>query len=156
MTQSTTLPRGLRALLDGSDLESKVGETLVLIATDSGGWPRVATLSVGELLAISDSHLLVTLYRTSRTTQAIEASRRALLVAVEGDGIAKVQLELEMLDVASAGRTTFRATVVSVEHDEVPYARVTHGIGFELVDGTRAIERWRMQLAELAALAETL
>jgi hypothetical protein len=155
MAETPTLPPGLLALLDGSDLEGKVGETLVLIATDADGWPRVATLSVGELLAVSGTQLLVTLYRSSRTTLAIVSSGRALLVAVEGDGIAKVQLQLEALDVASPGRTTFRAQVVSVEHDEVPYARVTHGIGFELVDGTRAVERWRLQLADLRALAET-
>jgi hypothetical protein len=155
MAEAIVLPAGLLALLDGSDLESKVGETLILIATDAEGWPRVATLSVGELLAVSGTQLLVTLYRASRTTHAIESSGRALLVAVEGNGLAKVQLELAVLDVTSPGRTTFLGRVSSVEHDEVPYARVTHGIGFDLVDGTKALERWRLQLAELAALAET-
>jgi hypothetical protein len=60
-----------------------------------------------------------------------------------------------LLDVSSPGRKTFRATVVDTEHDEVPYAKVTHGIEFELVEGTKAIDRWRLQLKELRRLGES-
>jgi hypothetical protein len=142
-------------LFDGTDLESKVGVTVLLVATDSDGWPRMASLSVGEVLAVSRSELLITLYRSSRTTLALEQSGRALLVLKDGDGLAKIQVLAQLLDVRSPGRKTFRAEVVEAEHDEVPYARVTHGIEFELVEGTRATERWRLQLEELRRLGES-
>jgi hypothetical protein len=148
---SSRLSDPLLALLDGSDLDAKIGTTILFVAAEPGGWPRIATLSVGELLAVSPEEVLITLYRSSRTTQAAAATGRATLMAVEGNGLVKIEVVLESIDVDSPGRTVFRATVVTVQHDEVPYARVTHGVEFELVEGTRAVERWRLQLDELRA-----
>lgn len=45
------LPAGVRELLDGSAIEAATGATVLLLAVDDTGWPRVAMLSAGEVLA---------------------------------------------------------------------------------------------------------
>ena len=152
MTTSAGLPASIMSLLDGSELESKVGVTLLLVVSDDAGWPRIASLSVGELFAARPDELLLTMYERSRTTQALISRGRAVLHVVDDGAILKVNLGAEVLGSAD-GRTTFRCTVDAVERDEVPYARVIHGIEFELVRESGALTRWARQLDELKELA---
>jgi hypothetical protein len=153
MTRSSELPASVRALLDGSDLEAKLGLTLQLAVSDDAGWPRVASISVGEVLAASATRVLLTLYTSSRTAAELAARGRGLLLLVDDGAIVKVELEVSRLD-GGSGRTTFDGTVVGVERDEVPYARVTHGIGFELVAHEKQVlMRWRAQLDGLKETA---
>jgi hypothetical protein len=144
------LPASVSALLDGTDLESRVGVTVQLVVAEPEGWPRVASLSVGEVLAAGPRRLLLTMYDKSRTTRALFETGKGLLMLVDDGAIVKIQIDAtEISDAKTPGRTTFQATVVAVERDEVPYARVTHGVEFALVDGTGAVARWRRQLADL-------
>jgi len=156
VTEATELPAGLARALRGDRLDEEIGRTVLLVAPAADGWPRVATLSVGEVLAPDARRILLSLYATSRTTAAIRAAGRALLLADDDGAIVRVRLtttEIEDAAAAEAGRVTFRGDVAAVEIDAVPYARVTHGIGFELLDPDAALARWRRQLDELAALA---
>jgi hypothetical protein len=153
MTRSSELPASVHALLDGSGLEAKVGTALQLAVSDDAGWPRVASISIGEVLAVSRTRLLLTLYTTSRTAVGLAARERGLLLLVDDGAIVKVELETSRLGDES-GRTTFDGAIVGVERDEVPYARVTHGIGFELVaHEEQVLARWRTQLDGLKELA---
>ena len=153
MTRSSGLPASVRTLLDGSDLESKVGGALQLVVSDDAGWPRVASISVGEVLAVSDSRMLLTLYTSSRTASELADRGRGLLVLVDDGAIVKIELEARAI-ASGAGRTTFDCAVAAVERDEVPYARVTTGIGFELVaHQDQVLARWRSQLDGLRELA---
>jgi hypothetical protein len=150
------LPADIARLLDGSDLETRVGITLLVISTGEDGWPRAATLSVGEVLAPNADEILLSLYATSRTTAAITSSGRAMLLLTHKGSIVRVMLEASgVTDPAAdaAGRRTFRARVADVEVDAVAYARVTHGIEFELLDHGEAMSRWAGQLAELREVA---
>lgn len=149
------LPESVFRVLDGDDLAAKIGIT-VLIAANAAEGPRIATLSVGEVLTTSARELLLTLYRSSRTTAAILETGRALLMLVDDGAIVKIRVETaEVPDsgAESAGRLVLRGNVVSVERDEVPYARVSHGIGFELLDGEAAVRRWIDQIAGLRRVA---
>ena len=153
MTRSSELPASVCALLDGADLEAKVGAALQLAVSDDAGWPRVASISVGEVLAVSAARVLLTLYTSSRTAAALGARGRGLLLLVDDGAIVKVELAASRLTEGS-GRTTFDCAVVGVERDEVPYARVTHGIEFELVaHEEQVLARWREQLDGLKELA---
>jgi len=153
MTRSSELPSSVRALLDGSELEAKVGTALQLVVSDDAGWPRVASISVGEVLAVSATRVLLTLYTSSRTAAVLAARGRGLLLLVDDGAIVKVELQASRLG-GDSGRTTFDGDVVGVERDEVPYARVTHGIGFELVaHEEQVVARWRAQLDGLKELA---
>ncbi|OZM77065.1 hypothetical protein [Pseudonocardia sp. MH-G8] len=139
----------MRALLDGSGLKSKIGVTVLLVVNDEAAWPRVASLSVGELLVRGDE-VLMTLWERSRTTAALRAARAGLLHVVDGGGIVRIGAGFDPIDVETgAGRVTFRGVVEEVELDVVPYAVVTHGISFELTDPDDAIARWEQQLDRL-------
>jgi hypothetical protein len=153
MTRSSELPSSVRALLDGSDLEAKVGVVIQLAVSDDAAWPRVASISVGEVLAVSATRMLLTLYTNSRTAADLADRGRGLLLLVDDGAIVKVELQASRLG-DGLGRTTFDGAVVGVERDEVPYARVTHGIGFELVaHEEQVLTRWRAQLDGLKELA---
>ncbi|HEY4152186.1 MAG TPA: hypothetical protein VGM38_02580 [Pseudolysinimonas sp.] len=152
MTSSATLPTSVATLLDGQDLESRIGVTLLLIVSGDE-WPRVASLSVGEVLAVGAGHLMLTLYASSRTSQALAARGRGTLFLVDDGAIVKIQLVAEVVS-STDGRTVFRARVDAVECDEVPYARVSHGIEFELIARQEQVTaRWRAQLQQLKELS---
>jgi hypothetical protein len=153
MTRSGELPQAVFTLLDGTGLDAKVGTTLQLAVSDDAGWPRVATISVGEVLAVSATRLLMTLYTRSRTAAMLEARGRGLMLLVDDGVIVKIEFAASRL-AEHDGRTTFNGAVVGVERDEVPYARVTEGIRFELVaHEEQVLARWRTQLDELSELA---
>jgi len=151
MTRSSELPEAVQHLLDGTGLADKIGTTLQLVVSDDEGWPRVASLSVGEVLATGAETILLTMYDSSRTTRALTERARGLLVLVDEGAIVKVELEASVAGSAE-GRTIFRCRVAGVERDEVAYARVTHGIEFELLDGAAATARWAKQLDQLAGM----
>lgn len=153
MTRSTEIPDAVREFLDGTDLEAKIGIAMQLVVSDDAGWPRVASISVGELLAVSETRMLLTLYTRSRTAAALFARGRGLLLLVDDGAIVKIEFATRRLAERS-GRTTFDGAVIGVERDEVRYARVTHGIGFELIaHEEHVLTRWRAQLDELSELA---
>ena len=140
------------ALLDGTDLEAAVGLALELITVDADGWPRVALLSVGEVVAVGDRALALALWPGSRTTANLERSGGALLALVAGGAAHRVALEARRAtDVLVRGepRAVFHATVLSAARDEVPYARLQSGITYELAEPTETLGRWRATVAAL-------
>ena len=139
-------------LLDGTDLEARAGLTLELITVDADGWPRVALLSVGEVLATGQRSMRFALWPGSRTTANLERSARALLAFVHDGAAHRARLEARRgADVLVAGdtRAIFDAPVVSVARDEVPYARLRTGITHELVDPVQVLARWQATVAAL-------
>ena len=140
------------ALLDGTDLAARAGLTLELITLDADGWPRVALLSVGEVLATGDGSLRLALWPGSRSTANLEHSARALLAFVHDGAAHRVRLEARRradVRVAGEARAVFDAPILSVTRDEVPYARLRSGITHELVDPAQALARWRDTVAAL-------
>jgi hypothetical protein len=97
--------------------------------------------------------MVLTLYTQSRTSAALVDRGRGLLLLVDDGAIVKVEFAATAVG-SKDGRTTFDATVRGVERDEVPYARVTSGIEFELVSHqAQVLDRWRSQLDGLRELA---
>ena len=136
-------------LLDGTDLTARVGLALELITVDGDGWPRVALLSAGEVLAAQDAVLRLALWPGSRTTANLERTARAVLAFVHAGAAHRVGLRARRdPDVLVAGepRAVFDARVVSVRRDEVPYARLRSGITFELAEPDSVLARWHATL----------
>jgi hypothetical protein len=152
MTSSAVLPDSVRVLLDGTDLENRIGVTILLIVSGED-WPRVASVSVGEVLAVSGDTVMLTLYDSSRTAQALASRGRGTLFLVDAGAVVKVEVTAAVAG-SGDGRTVFRCAVARVERDEVPYARVTHGIEFELIAKQEQVTaRWRAQLQQLKELS---
>lgn len=151
-TEEPLLPEPVRAFLDGHDLATKAGTVVQMAASDRDNRIRQAMLSVGEVLAISGSELRLALYASSRTTSALEAAGRGLITLVL-DGMAhRVQLATERVsteDIASTAYAVFRARVTEVDQDVIGYARLVHGIEYELFDEPQVLRRWKTQIALL-------
>ncbi len=136
------LPPELCELLDGEDLEAKVGETFSLLTVDEDGWPNVALLSVGEVLARSPIEVGLALWSGTATTRSVERDGRATLSCVVGPTAYNVRLDARPR--ASEERLTFfDCDVRAVEADVVDYAVLESGLRFRLVDPAAAVERWR-------------
>lgn len=150
MTASGVLPAALVALLDGTDLRSKIGQTVLLSAVSDDGWPHTALLSVGEVVAPDDRTLRIASYAGSRTTTALRQRGKGMLLAVVDGVVHKAWFAVTAAGQDAAGRlSVVDAVVERVEHDQVAYARVRHGIEFDLLDPDQVLGRWEQQVAEL-------
>lgn len=156
ISEGSALPADLLELLDGTRLEEKIGTTLLLSAAEDDGWPHTALLSVGEVYAPSAQEVRLALYATSGTTEALTKTGRALLTAVIDGHVHKVRLTLDRLVEAateSEANVLFFGRVEHVDDDRVGYARITHGVEYELYDPEAVLERWERKVALLREMS---
>ena len=152
MTEAAaTLPVEMRDLLDGTDLEDKVGETFLLLTVGPNGFPRVALLSVGELYAPSADEVRLALWRNSTTTQSLTTQGRATLGYFSAGNVMYVALEARRVRDAD-GLALFTARVASVRRDEVEFAEILSGVRYRLRDPASVLPRWRRAIDALRAL----
>ena len=144
------LPGEVVALLDGSDLDARVGFTLELLTVDHDGWPGVALLSAGEALALDDSTVRLALWPGTRTTANLTRTGQAALAFVDDGAAFTLRLETcRGSDLAEPALAVFDGRVVDVRRDEVSYARLRSGIVFDLPDPPSVVGRWRSTIGEL-------
>lgn len=153
--EGTQLGHHLMALLDGTDLDSKVGETVMLLTVSEAGWPHVALLSVGEVLAVRPDHVRVALWKGTRTGDNLRRTSRATLALVyRGAGY---YVELQVLDTGNldTGHTTldrFSCRVTRVLTDVVGYATLTSGIRFDLERRNEVVSHWERTVEAMRAV----
>lgn len=145
----TDVPPAIAALLDGSELSRKIGVTLLVIAAGEGGEPHVAMLSPGEALVDGPRTFRLALYGASGTSRALADSGGGLLHAVVEGVVYRVWFSCRTL-AEEGGLIAFSAEVKRTAVDEVGYARVRHGIEYDLVDPELVLARWGRQLEWLA------
>lgn len=146
------LPADLAAALDGRRLAARVGDTYLLLTTSEEGWPHVAMLSAGEVLAVGGSSLRLGLWPGTRSTENLRRAGRGLLMAVLPPATYYVRLRVRPLGEATVedrSLAAFEAAVTEVLEDVVGYARVTGAIRFELVDPARVVAHWEAAIAAL-------
>lgn len=151
------LSAALRERLDGERLEDKVGLTVLLLTIDVDGWPRVAMLSAGEVLAAGPRTVRLALWPASSSTANLTRDGRCTLAMIHGGsgwyvrcaGIRGPDLKTRQ------GRALafFELTVREVLEDAVAYARLVAGIRFELPDREPVLEAWRQAVAAMRAAA---
>ncbi|HEX8969675.1 MAG TPA: pyridoxamine 5'-phosphate oxidase family protein [Chloroflexota bacterium] len=151
------LPDGVRRLLDGSDLAAREGLTFLLLSTDEAGWPHLAMLSVGEVVAVDSRTVRVGLWLYSGTTRNLARSGRATLAVVaDGNGYylrAKARRGAD-LDLGTEGRLAcFALEIEDVEEDSADYASLTSGVTFRLKQPEQVIPRWQHTVDALRAAA---
>ncbi|MEM5340903.1 hypothetical protein [Paraburkholderia azotifigens] len=148
-------PAELRALFDGSALESKIGFTASLLTVDeSNAHVRTSLLGIGELYAPDSRTLCIGLWPQSRAARAIAGSGRATLTFVFDEAFYQVQLALVPLSADAGGLACYAGTIDSGEAQRVGYARLTSGITFNLAEGREAVlERWTQQVEYLKKAA---
>lgn len=152
MTEQAVISEGLCQWLDGSNLESKQNDAMLLLSVTEDGWPNTAMLSVGEVLALDRTRLRIALWQGTVTTGNILRSGQATLVAIYQGAAHYVRLRLHSLpDLPDAlhPRQRFEAEVVSVREDTAPYADILSGLRFQLHQPDQVLGRWQATLGEL-------
>lgn len=152
MTTSTRWPAGIGELLDGDDLDTKVGLTLQLFTTGATGLPHVALLSAGEVLIDGPDSVRLALWPTTSTSENLQRDRRASLGLVH-DGawwLARLQIDgVVLLDDLPRPVLGVSARLVELREERAPYARLTGGPTFDLLDPAEVLARWRSTLEVL-------
>lgn len=150
------LPGPVRELLDGAGLADRIGPTLLLVTTGDDGMPHLAVLSVGEVLATGGAEVRIALRRDSGSSEALRRTRLGLLVTVVDGALFRVQLSVSAAHdaaMASGERVAlFAAEVRHVSEDRVHYARLLHGIEYELPEAGPVLDNWEEKLAMLRAM----
>jgi hypothetical protein len=147
------LPPSLVELFDGGDLAGRVGLTFLLLTVDEAGWPHMAMLSVGELVAENPRVLRGALWHSSSSTRNLEREKRGVLAFISDGSAYYVRLRtsrLPDLELGAEGRlAAFRLDVEDVLEDAVGYARLTSGVSFVLNSPDDVLARWRRTIEAL-------
>ncbi len=146
-----TLPSAITDLLDGVDPGKHVGFTIQLVTADPQGWPRVALLSAGEVVAVDPMRLRIALWPESHTTENLARVGQATLTFVFDNAAYSVRLRVCRGEDISAPihLAVFDGRVVEVRRDVASYAVLESGISFRLVDESSVVDRWRTTTEEL-------
>jgi hypothetical protein len=151
------LPEALLQLLDGADLAHREGLTFLLLTTDEVGWPHMAMLSVGELLAIDAKTLRAGLWLHSSSSKNLTRAGRAMLTLIANGNGYYVRLVAQRgadLDLGADGRLAyFVMHVEDVQEDSADYATLTSGVTFRLKQPEQVVPRWQHTVDALRAAA---
>lgn len=146
------LNHDLLALLDGANLDSKVGETFLLLTVSDNGWPHLAMLSVGEVLSIRPDEIRMALWRGTTTGNNLRRTSQGTLALVYGGAGHYIEIEVaETADLRVGAKSLdyFSCRVRTVLSDAVGYATLTSGIRFELPRSENIVSRWERTVAAM-------
>ncbi len=151
------LPASVQPLLDASDLSNREGLTFLLLTNDENGWPQVAMLSVGEVVAVDSRTLHAGLWLGSGTTRNLSrAGRATLMLVADGNGyyVRVTARRGDDLDLGADGRLAyFVLHVEDVQEDSADYATLTSGVTFRLKQPDQVVPRWQHTIDRLRAAA---
>ncbi len=152
-TDEVALPQAVTALLDGADPGRHVGFTAELVTADPDGWPRVALLSAGEIVATDSRRLRIALWPESHTSANVTRTGKATITFVLEGAAYSVRLQMcRGEDLGEPARLAFfEGRVVEVRRDVAQYAVLESGIRFRLVDENSVVDRWQMTTAALSS-----
>lgn len=142
----------LYELLDGNRLSAKQQEAMMLLTVSEDGWPHIAMISVGEIVALSPEVLRLGLWPGTATTGNILRTNKATLCVFYAGTAFYSRLELtplEALPEAKHPRQRFEARVVSSKADTAQYADILGGVQIALHDPPGVIARWEETVADL-------
>ena len=145
----------IRPLFAGDDLAAREGLTFLLLSTTEDGWPHLAMLSVGEVLAVDDRRLKLALWRNSTAAGNLTRTERATLALVHGGAGYYLRLSTRRgpdVQAPLSGRLAyFVGTVEDMIADEAPYAILTSGVTFRPKDPADVVPRWEELIEALRA-----
>jgi hypothetical protein len=149
------LPDEIAALFDARDLAGSLAFTIELVTVDPDGWPRLALLSTGQVLAIDASRLRLALWLHSHSTANLTRTGLATMAFIHDQAAFRVRLRTCRGSDLDLGQrlAVFDGRVVEVRKDVVPYAVIEGGIRFTLVDEASVLERWRSTVEAMRAHA---
>ena len=151
----SAVPDALAELLNGVDLDRKVGLTVELLTVGDDGWPNVALLSAGEVVVVGPSQVRIALWPDSQTSRNLAARERCTLTLVQGGAAHYLRCRAAAhapLQLSAGPRLArFDLTVSHYLVDEVAYARLESGAVFSLAQPDQTLEMWRLTVDALRA-----
>lgn len=145
MTVISELPPTWINQFDGANLEKKLHVSAVLATVDDEGWPHLAYLSVGEVLAHDARQISLLLWSASRSTANLLRAGRGVLFAEADGAVWETKLVVQpRADITEL--TVFDAQLTDIRRHAAPYAVVTGLVGFRLQDPVATLDRWRRQI----------
>jgi hypothetical protein len=148
----------LRRLLDGSELAQREGLTFLLLTVDEQGWPEVAMLSVGELVAMDQRTVRAGLWLHSGTSKNLTRDGRATLVLIDSGNGYYIHVRARRgadLDLGAEGRLAyFVLEIEDVREDSADYASLTSGVTFRLKHPEQVVPRWQHTVDALSKVRD--
>ena len=77
------LPDAAVALLGAEDMRAAIGKVVIVATVDDAGFPHVALLSPGEMLALSSTHVRTALNAGAKTIRNIADRSKVTLIVIE-------------------------------------------------------------------------
>jgi hypothetical protein len=146
------LPEAIRPLFTGADLEAREGLTFLLLTTTADGWPHLAMISVGEVIAVGERDLRLALWRGSTAAGNLARDGRATLALVHGGAGYSLRCSGRQgpdLPIEHGRLSYFALRVEDALEDVAPYAVLTSGVTFRLKEPAEVLPRWRETVAAL-------
>lgn len=143
---------------NGSDIDSRADQAILICTSDASGWPHPAMLSYFEVAAIDRHNLRLAVYTNSRTCANLRERGKATLIVVDAGLVCYISGEAKelvpaMRDAEYNAKLNLRVDQVVFDEpppDLEPGVRVTSGITYS--PRTReARARAQAVLAELLA-----
>jgi hypothetical protein len=151
-----SLPDTVLSLLDGERLADSEGLTLLLVSLAPDGWPHIAMLSAGEVLATRPREVRLALWPGTSTSDNLERRAQGVLMVVAGGASYYARLAAHRgtdLLIPAGRRAFFVASVEEVLQDIVGYAEITSGIGFRLKQPEKVVPLWEETVAAMRSAA---
>ncbi|OAB38797.1 hypothetical protein PMSD_07265 [Paenibacillus macquariensis subsp. defensor] len=145
------LPPPLFEFFNGKNVSDKQHEAILLLSIDEEQWPHVAMISVGEIVAINESELRLSLWPNTVTSTNLNRTGQATIV-VFLEGVAyyiKLSVQEQFISDAKHERQGFVATVASVRADVATYADIISGVRIQLKDPEPVIQRWTETIEDM-------
>jgi hypothetical protein len=150
------LPPEIRPLFQSDDIASLEGLTFLVLTTTEDGWPHLAMIGVGEIVALGPRDLRLALWRNSTASQNLTRTGRFTLAFVHAEAGYSLRCSARRgpdLEVEGAGRLAyFAAQVEDAIVDVAPYATLTTGVRYELKDPPSVLPRWEDTVRALRAV----
>jgi hypothetical protein len=145
-------PAPIRSLLEGADIEALEGLTFLLLTTNDDGWPHLAMLSVGELVAAGERDLRAALWPGSSAARNLARTGQCTLAVIHGEVGYYLRCSAREgpdLKIEGGRLAYFELRVEEALEDVVPYATLTSGVTFRLDEPDRVLPRWRETIQAL-------
>ncbi|MEE8583926.1 MAG: pyridoxamine 5'-phosphate oxidase family protein, partial [Acidobacteriota bacterium] len=148
------LPQDLFQFLSSAGPEENSHQVILFTTIDADGWPRHGMLSPYEVVARDPGHILMLLYRDSRTTRNLEREGKVSLVLINPDMSYYVSCSARPLpSIAEAPQEClFALKVERVLEDVLPTASILTGITFEGYDPGMTSENRRQAFGKLQSM----
>ncbi|MGE1113710.1 hypothetical protein ACQJ0K_18335 [Priestia megaterium] len=149
------LPKAVRVFLNGKDLERKQHDAMLLSTVTSEGFPHVAMISAGELIAISSLRVKLLVWKdTTSSTNMIQNHRATVTLVIEGKAY-YIKLLLKKEASVLSGYELFTGEVAGVKEDYAKYAVLTSGIQFQLHNSKEILSRWNQSIKAVLSTEKT-